>query len=82
MAMLLPEEAAKSRAADRAQAWLLISFGLGLLLTNYPLLEIFNQPMSLDGIPLLVVYLLGIWFLGVVVLFILTRVLARTVGKD
>jgi hypothetical protein len=82
MSMMPPEEVAKSRSAARAQAWCLISFGLGLLLTNYPFLQIFNQPLSLGGIPLIIVYLLGLWLLGVAVLFVLTKTLARTLDKD
>jgi hypothetical protein len=82
MATLLPDEATTSRAEARIKAWLLICFGLGLLLTNYPFLQIFNQPLSLGGIPLIIVYLLGLWLLGVVVLFILTRALAKLSAKD
>jgi O-antigen/teichoic acid export membrane protein len=79
--MLPPEDATKSRTAARTKAWCLISFALGLLLTNYPLLQIFNQPQSLSGIPLMVVYLLGIWLLGIVVLFILSKALQQTTHK-
>ena len=82
MAMLLPEEATQSRTAARTKAWCLICFALGLLLTNYPLIQIFNQPLSLGGIPLMVVYLLGIWLLGIAILFILTRALEQTSDKD
>ncbi|MBM4288310.1 MAG: hypothetical protein FJ135_09210 [Deltaproteobacteria bacterium] len=80
--MLPPEEIHKSRAAARAKAWCLICFGLGLLLTNYPLLQIFNQPTSLGGIPTMVVYLTGIWLVGIFVLFRLTRVLGHYSDKD
>lgn len=76
--MLPPEEAAQPRTAARTKAWCLICFALGLLLTNYPLIQIFNQPLSLSGIPLMVVYLLGIWLLSIGVLFILTRALGRS----
>ena len=80
--MLPLEETTKSRAAARAKAWCLICFALGVLFTNYPLLQIFNQPQSLGGIPLMVVYLLGIWLLGIVVLFILSKALAQSSDKD
>jgi hypothetical protein len=82
MGMLPPKEANKSRAVARTKAWCLICFGLGLLLTNYPLLQIFNQPASLGGIPLMIVYLLGIWLVGIFVLFRLTRALAQSSDKD
>jgi hypothetical protein len=80
--MLPSEEADKSRIAARTKAWCLICFGLGLLLTNYPLLQIFNQPLSLGGIPLMVAYLLGIWLVGILVLFRLTRSLAQSSDED
>lgn len=80
--MLPPEEAVKSRTGARVKAWCIICFALGLLFTNYPILQIFNQPSSLGGIPLTVVYLLGIWLLGIVALFILSRALARSSDKD
>jgi hypothetical protein len=82
MDRLLPEEATTSRAAARVKAWCLICFGLGLLLTNYPFLQIFNQPISLGGIPLIIVHLLGLWLFGVVILFLLARALARFSDKD
>ncbi|AEB08172.1 hypothetical protein [Desulfobacca acetoxidans] len=76
--MLLPEDELKTRTAARAKAWCIICFGVGLLLTNYPLLQIFNQPQFVGGIPLLVVYLLSIWLLGVVVLYLLMRILSKS----
>jgi Sec-independent protein secretion pathway component TatC len=78
MAMLPPEDANQSRAAARIKAWCLICFALGLMLTNYPLIQIFNQPLSLIGIPMMLLYLLGIWLLAIVVLYILTKALARS----
>lgn len=80
--MLPPEEADKTRTAARTKAWCFICFGLGLLLTNYPLLQIFNQPLSLGAMPLMLVYLLGIWLLGIFVLFRLTRALTQSSDKD
>jgi hypothetical protein len=80
--MLLPEANTKSRARARARAWLLISFALGLLLTNYPFLQPFNQPLSLGGIPLMFAYLQGLWLLGLAVLFLLARALAKSSNKD
>jgi hypothetical protein len=80
--MLPSKEADKSRIVARTKAWCLICFGLGLLLTNYPLLQIFNQPLSLSGIPLMVAYLLGIWLVGILVLFRLTRFLAQSSDED
>lgn len=70
------------RAAIRVKAWCLICFFLGLFLINFPILEIFNQPLSLVGFPLLVMYLLGIWLLIIAVLFFVTRLLLKFSNKS
>ncbi len=43
------------------------------LLLNYPLLQIFNRDYLLGGIPLLVLYLLGVWLLAIAGLYALGR---------
>lgn len=80
--MLPPEEATKARQSARLRAWCLICFSLGLLFTNYPLLQIFNTTVTIGGMPLMVAYLLGIWVAAIVVLFALARGLAHTTEKD
>jgi hypothetical protein len=75
------EESARVQSSQRAKAWCRICFALGLLLINYPILQIFNQSMSLGGVPLMVVYLMGIWLVGIVVLFILSRFLLKSADK-
>ncbi len=80
--MLPPEEATKARQTARLRAWCLICFSLGLLLTNYPLLQIFNSTVTVAGIPLMVAYLLGIWVVAIVVLFVLARALSRLAEKE
>jgi hypothetical protein len=80
--MLPTEEATKARQAARLRAWCLICFSVGLLLTNYPLIQIFNTPTLVAGLPLMVAYLLGIWLLAIAVLFILARALARLQEKE
>jgi hypothetical protein len=44
---------------------------LVFLLLSYPLLQIFNRDPLLGGIPLLVLYLFGVWLLAIVGLFVL-----------
>ena len=80
--MMPVDVAAQFRTAARTKAWCLICFALGLLLVNYPILQIFNQPLTLFGFPLVVVYPLGIWLLSIVVLFLLTRMLLRLSDKS
>ena len=41
------------------------------LLLNYPLLQIFNRDALLAGIPLLVLYLHGVWLLAIIGLYAL-----------
>ena len=44
-----------------------------ILLLNYPLLQICNRDALLAGIPLLVLYLHGVWILAIVGLYALSR---------
>jgi uncharacterized membrane protein YesL len=39
------------------------------LFLNYPLLQIFNRDTLLGGIPILVLYLHGVWILAIAVLY-------------
>ena len=50
---------------------LLIFLGvLAFFLFNYPYLHIFNRTLFLGGVPLLVVYLFGVWVLTIAVLLV------------
>lgn len=46
--------------------------GAGLAI-NYPLLELFNRPVTLFGIPLLYFYLYCIWLVLIIVLIIVVE---------
>jgi hypothetical protein len=48
-------------------------FLLGALLINFPILAIFNQASTLGGIPILYLYLFGVWTVGIVAVFILVH---------
>jgi len=52
---------------------LVLLFVLGSLLINFPILAIFNQPATVAGIPILYLYLFGVWAVGIVVAFVLVR---------
>jgi hypothetical protein len=56
--------------ARKAKLWALWGI-LVFLLLNYPLLQIFNRDASTAGIPLLVFYLFGVWFLAIMGLYAL-----------
>jgi hypothetical protein len=47
-------------------------FGLGLVLLSWPFLTVVNQPRALLGVPLLVLYLFGLWAGIIAVLLWLT----------
>ncbi len=48
-------------------------FVLGGVLLTWPLLAVFNRPVAVLGIPLLVLYLYGVWAAIVAVLLWLSR---------
>ena len=58
------------RARDRRS---LVALLLGLLLLGYPLINVPNQPILVLGVPLLYLYLFGLWSLGVMVAWWLSR---------
>ena len=51
-------------------------FVLGCLLFNYPMLELFERPILVVGVPLIYAYLFGAWAL----LIALGAVIARRLG--
>lgn len=46
---------------NRRGPQLIALFGLGCLLVSFPFIAVFNHPAPLAGIPLLVLYLFGVW---------------------
>lgn len=48
-------------------------FLLGLLLLNFPLLCLFNQPVLVLGIPVLYLYLFAVWSLIIVLILIINQ---------
>ncbi len=61
----------RARVKTRA-SWALGGIVVFLLL-NYPLLQIFNLDATWGGIPLLVLYLHGVWLGAIVALYALGR---------
>ncbi|HWP34154.1 MAG TPA: hypothetical protein VNM66_01020 [Thermodesulfobacteriota bacterium] len=57
----------------RPRETLVVLFTLGVLLFNFPVLAIFNQPQALFGIPVLYLYLFGVWAAVIAVVWALTR---------
>ena len=53
---------------------LMVFLGILLfLLLSYPFLEIFNRNDTVAGIPLLTLYLFGIWLIAIAALYLLGR---------
>ena len=48
-------------------------FLLGWVLFNYPILSLFNLPVSISGIPLLFIYVFVTWALLIVFIFLVTK---------
>ncbi|MBW6511028.1 MAG: hypothetical protein K0A93_02765 [Desulfuromonadaceae bacterium] len=59
----------KERLRD---AWILF-FILGIIMLNYPFLEIFNKTVQVMGIPLLVAYFFIGWPISILVIFFFSR---------
>lgn len=57
----------------RAGEKLLLLFALGVLLLNFPVLAIANQPAIIAGVPVLYLYLFGLWLVGIVAVAVLAR---------
>jgi hypothetical protein len=52
---------------------LVLLFVVGALLLSFPVLAIFNRPLTLAGIPILYLYLFGVWVAGIAAVFLLAR---------
>jgi hypothetical protein len=56
---------------NETAARLTLLFVLGALLINFPLLAIFNRAATLGGVPLVYLYLFGVWAAGIAGVWIL-----------
>lgn len=54
------------------ESWV-IFFILGLVMMNYPFLEIFNKPNRIFAIPQLYLYFVGGWAISIGVIYLFTR---------
>lgn len=52
---------------------LALLFVLGVLLLNAPVLAIFQRPTTIAGVPILYLYLFGVWLAGIVAVWMLAR---------
>jgi hypothetical protein len=55
------------------RAKLVLLFLVGALLLSFPVLAIFNRPATVGGIPILYLYLFGVWVAGIATVMALAR---------
>ncbi|WP_144400085.1 hypothetical protein [Geobacter pickeringii] len=56
------------------ESWV-IFFILGVVMLNYPFVQIFNRPDMLAGIPMLYLYFMGGWAISIFVIYLFTKAL-------
>lgn len=59
------------------EAWV-IFFVLGNVMINFPFLRIFNQPVSVLGMPLLFIYFTLGWAISIFVVYLFTMILEES----
>lgn len=62
---------------DKLRQWWWIAFALGLLMINYPFLQIFNSAALVLGFPLLFLYLFAGWAVSIGVIAAYAAALRR-----
>jgi len=70
-----------SNTSARLRAWAVILFIAGVCLNHYPFLALFNQPVTVFGVPLLIFYLHILWIGVIVGLFLLVRAFCRALAS-
>mgnify|MGYP001335420622 CR=1 FL=1 len=70
-----------SRILKMREAWV-ACFLLGVVMLNYPFLEIFNKDVLIVGIPLSVLYILVGWPFSIGVIYLFTRHFDFDSSKD
>jgi len=53
------------------ESWV-IFFILGLIMLDYPFLNIFDKPVMLFGFPLTIIYIFGGWGVSILVIYLFT----------
>ena len=68
------------RRLQLRESWV-IFFILGIIMMNFPFLNIFNKPDTIFGIPLLVLYLFIGWAVSILVIYLFTLAIGNSVEK-
>lgn len=72
---------ARESTTQQRQVWLIFFF-LGIIMLNFPFLQIFNRLDTLFGLPLLVFYLLVGWPLSIIVIFLFSHSLQNNRQRE
>jgi len=52
---------------------ILLTFAIAIVLFNFPVLSIFNQPLLVGGVPQIILYIFVVWLLVIVALWSVFR---------
>ena len=63
------------------ESWV-IFFILGVIMLNYPFIQIFNKPLRVAGIPMLYLYFIGGWAVSIFVIYLFSRAIDLSTDKD
>ncbi len=63
------------------ESWI-IFFILGIIMLNYPFIHIFNKHVTFMSIPLLYFYIIGGWFVSILVILLFTRSIKPESSRD
>lgn len=63
------------------ESWV-IFFILGVIMLNYPFIQIFNKPVRVAGIPVLYLYFIGGWAVAIFVIYLFSRAVDLSTDKD
>lgn len=63
------------------ESWV-IFFILGIIMLNYPFLNIFNKSTSIFGLPVLYIYLTAGWFISILVIYLFTKSINNTEKRE
>ena len=69
-------------AWQKARDGILAGVVLGALLLLPPILPFFDRPVAVFGMPLIVLYVFGVWLALIVLTWTLSRRLPRAVARD
>ncbi|OQY19889.1 MAG: hypothetical protein B6I36_02795 [Desulfobacteraceae bacterium 4572_35.1] len=70
----------KSKSQQR-QMWILF-FILGVIMLNFPFIQIFNRPETIFGIPVFILYILCGWPFSIVVIYLFSRTIIEDNNKQ